>query len=388
MKKILISKSEAGRATALVENGRLLELLTDYNDESLAGNIYLGIVKKVTGGFIFLDIGQDRQAFLDTKDGRERRRFPPGKPPAKPGDSMVVQVLKDAVGNKGPNVSSSIAYTGRYIMVYESLDADKVNVSKKIVDYDEIKRLKTTARKVLSRGFSAIIRSAAMDKNEKFIENEVENLMNIWAKYSEWQTIKKPTTLWSRAGVVKTLMEVVPEDVDQIVVDDIDSYNAIKQEFASVYPDFAEKMSIHDEGEHIFTKYNIQNQIDKLSDKNVWLKSGGFIVIEQTEACVVIDVNTGKFQSKGGETAKLALNMEAAAEIAYQLRLRNLSGIIIIDFLRMLSKQDMHKLLEYLELELHKDRIPALMVGMTTLGMVEVTRKRVRKPVNSATVLN
>ena len=381
MKKILINKTDAGRATALVENDKLIELLTDYGDESLAGNIYLGIVKKVTGGFIFLDIGQERQAFLDTKDGRERRRFPPGKPPAKPGEAMVVQVLKDAVGNKGPNVSSSIAYTGRYIMVYESLDADKVNVSKKIVDYDEIKRLKATARKVISPGFSAIVRSAAEDKNEEFITHEVENLMNIWAQYSKWQNLKTPTTLWSKAGVVKTLMEVMPEDVDQIIIDDEVSYDLIKEEFTNIYPDFAKKIVKHDSAMHIFDEYFIRQQIDKLAEKNVWLKSGGFIVIEQTEACVVIDVNTGKFQSKGGETAKLALNMEAAKEIAYQLRLRNLSGIIIIDFLRMLSKQDMHKLLEYLELELHKDRIPALMVGMTTLGMVEVTRKRVRKPV-------
>jgi ribonuclease G len=380
VRKILVSRLNGGNATALVENGKLVEFLRDYGEESLTGNIYLGVVKKVTGGFIFLDIGQERQAFLDTKDSRERRNFPPGKPPAKPGDILLVQVLKDAVGNKGPNVTSSIAYTGRYIMIFESLDADKVNVSKKVECYDEIKRLKFLVQKALSPGFSAVVRSAANFKKKEYIESEIEMLMERWSDNFECRQNRAPATLWARSGLVKTLMEIAQEDIDEIVIDDMAAFSAIQKEFIALYPDFEDKLTFYDKSEGIFSAYFVKTQIDKLYEKRVWLKSGGFIVIEQTEACVVIDVNTGKFQSKGGETAKLALNLEAAAEIAYQLRLRNLSGIIIIDFLRMLSKQDMHRLLEYLELELHKDRIPALLVGMTTLGLVEITRKRVRKP--------
>ncbi|MCL2170491.1 MAG: ribonuclease E/G [Defluviitaleaceae bacterium] len=383
MKNILISTTDEGMVTALVENGKLLEFLQDFGDESLAGNIYVGMVKKVTGGFIFLDIGGERQAFLDTKDGRERRRFPPGKPPARPGDTMVVQVLKDAVGTKGPNVSSSVAYTGRYIMIFESLDADKVNVSKKIVDYDESKRLKKIAQKSLSPGFSAIIRSAAEFKSEEYIEAEIEMLMERWSKFFEWQQMAAPAALWAQSGIIKTLMEILQEDVDEIIVDNPEVFEIVQSEFTSLYPDFTEKVRLHEKPEPIFNSYFVKPQIDKINEKRVWLKSGGFIVIEQTEACVVVDVNTGKFQSKGGETAKLALNLEAATEIAYQLRLRNLSGIVIIDFLRMQSKQDTQRLLEYLEMELHKDRIPALLVGITALGLVEVTRKRVRKPVTS-----
>jgi ribonuclease G len=380
MKKILVSRSKDGNSTALVENGKLVEFLKDYGEESLAGNIYKGVVKKVTGGFIFLDIGQERQAFLDTKDSRERRNFPPGKPSAKPGDTMIVQVLKDAVGNKGPNISSSITYTGRYITVFESLDADKVNVSKKIVDYNEIKRLKQIAKKALSPGFSAIIRTAAQNKEPEEIETEIEKLMERWSQHFEGAIETAPATLWARSGLVKTLMEIIQEDVDEIIIDDIGAFMAVSQEFIALYPDFVDKISLHDKAESIFSAYFVKSQIEKLYEKRVWLKSGGFIVIEQTEVCVAIDVNTGKFHSKGGEKSKLELNIEAATEIAYQLRLRNLSGIIIIDFLRMLSKQDMHVLMEYLELELHKDRISAHVVGMTTLGLVEVTRKRVRKP--------
>ena len=381
MKKILINKSLDGVSTALVKNGKLIELLQDATEESLAGNIYLGIVKKVTNAFIFLDIGHEKQAFLDTKDSRERRLFPPGKPPAKPGDTMVVQVLKDAIGNKGPNVTSSIAYTGRYIMIYESLDNDKINCSKKIQSYDEIKRLKTLASTLLPPGFSAILRSAADGKSEDVIGAEVEMLLERQAQTLENVQTKTPTTLFAQSGIVKTMLEIVSENVDQIVVDDAAVLKQIKEEFIPLMgADFGQKLVSHQSSECIFEANFVKNQMDKLYDKRVWLKCGGFIVIEQTEACVVIDVNTGKFQSKGGEMSKLALNIEAATEIAYQLRLRNLSGIIIVDFLRMLSRQDTHKLLKFLELELYKDRISALLVGMTNLGLVELTRKRVRKP--------
>jgi len=388
LKKILISKSEYGYSTALTKDGKLLELLEDGNEESLAGNIYLGIVRKVTGGFIFLDIGHDRQAFLDTKDGRERRLFPPGRPPAKPGDIFTVQVLKDAVGNKGPNVTSSISYTGRYIMLYESLEADRVNSSKKIQDFKEAQRLKGSVRQMLSDGFSVIIRSAAEGKDEATLKAEIDVLMARWSTNLNWKHKTAPATLWSQSTIVKTLMEVVREDVDEIVIDHIGTFNRIKEEFLPVFPDFADKITIHQKEEPIFLSHFVKSQIDKIYDKRVWLKCGGFIVIEQTEACVVIDVNTGKFQSKGGEAAKLQLNMEAAKEIAYQLRLRNLSGIVIVDFLRMQSKADMHSLLKDFELELHKDRIPALLVGMTTLGLVEITRKRVRKPLERRNGIN
>lgn len=387
MKKILISKSEYGYYTALTEEGKLLELLEDENEESLAGNIYLGVVKKVTGGFVFLDIGQSRQAFLDTRDGRERHMFPPGRPTPKLGDTFIVQVLKDAVDNKGPNVTSSISYTGRYIMLYESLDIDRVNSSKKIQDFKETQRLKSYVRKLLDNGFSAIIRSAAEGKDRDTLKAEVDTLMARWNTNLSEKHKTAPATLWSQSAVVKTLMEVVRGDIDQIVIDNAETLNQIKKEFLPAFPDFADKIILHEKEESIFVSHSIKSQIDKIYDKRVWLDCGGFIIIEQTEACVVIDVNTGKFQNKGSELDKLQLNMEAAKEIAYQLRLRNLSGIIIVDFLRLKSKVEMHNLLKDFELELYKDRIPSLLVGMTTLGLVEITRKRVRKPLKRRKVI-
>ncbi|MCL2575291.1 MAG: ribonuclease E/G [Defluviitaleaceae bacterium] len=380
MKKILISKSSQGTTAVLIENGKLLELLQDTSEASLAGNIYLGVVKKLTGGFIFLDIGEDKQAFLDMRDGRERRHFPQGAPPPMLGTTMLVQVLKDAVGTKGPNVTSSVNYAGRYIMIHESLDADRINCSKKIVDYDEIKRLKRAANNALPPAFSAIVRTSAEGKSEDIIVNEIKQLLARWEADNEKQKNRAPATLWAQSTTTKTIMEMIREDIDQIIVDSLEVFNVIKSEFIPLYPDFSDKIILYTDEESIFAANFIKTQIEKLHEKRVWLRSGGFIVIEQTEACVVVDANTGKQKSKGGEAAKLALNMEAAAEIAYQLRLRNLSGIIIIDFLRLQSKAEMHKLLEFFELELHKDRIPALLVGTTTLGLVEITRKRVRKP--------
>ncbi|MCL2753191.1 MAG: ribonuclease E/G, partial [Defluviitaleaceae bacterium] len=344
MKKILIAKTSAGFNTALIEDGMLVELMQDIGEASLAGNIYLGVVRKTTGGFIFLDIGESKQVFLDMRDGRERRSFPDGKPAPMLGTTILVQVLKDAVGEKGANVTSSISYTGRYVMISESLDADKINCSKKILDYNEVKRLKNIVNTCLPLGFSAIIRTSAEGKSENDIETEIKALLARWDADQENQKKRAPAVLYHQSTIIKTLKEIVRDDIDQIVVDSHDVMNKIKSEFLPLYPDFVGKVLLHEKDESIFVSNFVKTQIDKLLDKRVWLRCGGYIVIEQTEACVVIDVNTGKQKSKGGEAAKLALNMEAAKEIAHQLRLRNLSGIVIVDFLRLQSRAEMHKL--------------------------------------------
>jgi len=265
-------------------------------------------------------------------------------------------------------------------MLHESLEADKINCSKKIVDYEEIRRLKKAANAALPLGFSAIMRTSAENKSESAIEAEIKALLARWETDQESRKKRGPAVLYQQSAIIKTLKEIMRDDIDFIVADSADIIEKIQAEFLPLYPDFEQKIQLHNSDATIFTANFVKAQIDKLLDKRVWLRCGGYIVIEQTEACVVVDVNTGKQKSKGGESAKFELNMEAATEIAYQMRLRNLSGIVIIDFLRLQSKAEMHKILEYLEQELHKDRIPALLVGMTNLGLVEITRKRMRKP--------
>jgi len=168
------------------------------------------------------------------------------------------------------------------------------------------------------------------------------------------------------------MREIAGDDIDEIVVDNAETYGVF-------LPGYAAKLRHYDEDEPIFSRFFLKTQIEKMRDKRVWLKSGAFIVIERTEACVVIDVNSGKLMSKKGNNA-LKVNMEAAKEIAYQLRLRNLSGIIIVDFIAMRSADDAQSLTEFLRTQMAMDRIPATVVGMTALGLMEMTRKRVRPP--------
>ena len=375
MRKIYVNhQREGGYLTALAENGKLVELIRDGADKnaSVSGNIYAGIVKKINAGFIFLDVGLDCQAFLDTRDHKERGLFCDDKLMVKQGDTLTVQVLRDGAGGKGPLATSNISYAGSFVVLSKSLGHDKISVSRKISDETEIVRLKAIGEKLVPAGFSAIMRSAAQNRHEDEIMDEIHTVVEKFAAHTNWQHIKGPATLLAEPPIIKTLREVADDSIDEIVVDDAATYEILSDCYGP-------KMRLYSEEEPFFSRFFLKTQIDKLRDKRVWLNSGAFIVIEQTEACVVIDVNSGKITAKKGNTA-LKVNMEAAKEIAYQLRLRNLSGIIIVDFIAMKSANDAHSLTEFLRTEIGKDRIPAVVVGMTALGLMEITRKRVRPP--------
>ena len=375
MRKIYVNRQrEGGYLTALAENGKLVELIRDSGDKnaSVSGNIYAGIVKKINTGFIFLDVGLDCQAFLDTRDHRERSLFCDGRLTVKQGGTLVVQILRDGSGGKGPLATTNISHTGRFVVLSKSLGHDKINVSRKIGDEAEVARLKAIGEKFVPAGFSAIMRSAAEDRHENEIAAEIHTVAGKFTDHANWQHIKGPAVLLAEPPIIKTLREIADENIDEIVVDDAATFELLADSYGP-------KLRLYSEEEPLFSRVFLKTQIDKLRDKRVWLKSGVFIVIEQTEACVVIDVNSGKLVAKKGNTS-LKVNMEAAKEIAYQLRLRNLSGIIIVDFIAMKSADDTHGLTEFLRTEMAKDRIPAVVVGMTALGLMEITRKRVRPP--------
>ena len=372
MKKIYVSRHEHGYLTALAENGKLLEvILDDDKNASIVGNIYAGIVKKINTGFIFLDIGLTKQAFLDTRDHRERGLFENGKLAVKHGDTLIVQILRDSTGDKGPVATSNISHVGPFVVLAKSVEHDKISISKKITDSAEAARLKAIGEKLVPTGFSAIMRSAAKNRREDEIALEI---LAVAEKFNEinGQYVKGPAALLTEPPIIKTLREIAGDDIDEIVVDDNATY--------ALLADYGPRLRFYNECQPIFERFFLKTQIDKIRDKRVWLKSGAFIVIERTEACVVIDVNSGKLTAKKGDAA-LKVNMEAAKEIAYQLRLRNLSGIIIVDFIAIKSPDDTHSLTELLRTEMAKDRIPAVVVGLTALGLMEITRKRLRPPV-------
>ena len=380
MKKILINRHNSGFYTALVDNGKLIEFIIDPTfGGSIVGNIYSGIIKKINTGFIFADIGLEKQAFIDSRDNREKGLFNGGKLTVKQGDALVVQILKDAVGEKGPVATSNISATGRFAVVSKSIEADAINFSRKL-DSDERNRLGNIFKSIMMPGFSFIIRSDAAGRNAEEISQEMTNLLSQFNERAtaRQKSVKPPAALHVTPPILKTVAEIAASDIDEILTDDAETHALLLEFFCPIFTDFKTKARLFSENDHIFDHFFIKTQIAKLNDKKVWLKSGAFIMIEKTEACVTIDVNSGKSGGKSGGDTKLKVNLEAAKEIAYQLRLRNLSGIVIIDFLHMKSKDDIESLTEFLRAELAKDRISAICVGMTALGLMEVTRKRSR----------
>jgi len=372
MKKILIDCRKDGYITALIENGKLIEVLRDNKEGSLVGNIYVGIVKKILAGFVFADIGQDKQVFFDVRDRREAGLFKDGKISVRQGDALMLQVIKDGEGDKCPNATSNIAYADKYVVLSKTIGRDQINISTKITDSEEILRLKEIGREIVPAGFSAIFRTESAGADRKEIQLEVDALLAKFEGYKSWVHMKPPAVLFAEHPVVKVLRHI-NENMDEIVVNDAQVYDILVKELCGL---FDSKIRYFESDIHIFDHFCVKTQMDKMSERKVWLKSGAYIAIERTEACVVIDVNTAKSSIKN--KGNLKINMEAAEEIAYQLRLRNLSGIIIIDFINMPSKADIHKLIQHFQSALSHDKIPSFVAGMTSLGMVEMTRKKAR----------
>jgi len=376
MKYVLIHRCAGGYVTALSENGRLVEYISDPFDGSVVGNIYKGIIKKINTGFIFVDIGLAQQVFIDTADGRERHLFAGDKLSVKQNGELIVQILKDSLGTKGPVATTNVAYSGRYIVLSKAVGDDTTTVSRKI-DTAEGQRLLDTVKPMIPSGFSAIIRTAAVGRRSDELQTEIAHLASQFDKHSEWTYAKAPSVLRQEPSILRTLRDIVTDDVDAVWTD----CHELAMQNPNLQINYYDSTQHHDQP--LFEHYFLQTQIAKLRDKRVWLNSGAFIVIEQVEACVVIDVNTGKASGKQSDATKLKVNMEAAKEIASQIRLRNLSGIIIIDFIAMKSQADIAALTDFLRQEFRKDRIPTVAVGMTQLGLMEVTRKRMRNSVNA-----
>ena len=378
MKRIIINKRNNELSAVVLENGNLVEIMQETHlDSSLLGNIYAAVVKNKTMDFIFLDIGTTKQAFLDCGDHREEGLFNDGRT-VKQGDTLIVQIIKDSVGKKGPVGTSEISLVGKFIVLLKSNKIKELKVSKKIKSQHECERLKKIGESIVPIGFSAIFRSASEGKDEILLKKDIELLLAQFEGHESWQFIKGPSAILLESPLIRILRDICAYDADEIVLDDLQMYNEVMTGFKHLFADSNTKICYYESEICILRHFSVQNQIDKLSEKHIWLKCGGYIVIEKTEACTVIDVNTGKMIGKKADSLKLRVNYEAALEIARQLRLRNISGIIIIDFISMKSQEQSSELTKYLQEILAQDRIPSVVVGMTKLGLMEVTRKRAR----------
>ena len=381
MKRILVDSLDYGARIGIVEDGVLMELIYERkNSMPIIGNVYIGKIVNVLPGMqaAFVDIGREKNAFLyygDQKDENGNIIKP------KAGEDVIVQVEKAEVGKKGAVLTKKISFPGKFIVLVPN--DNKIGISKKITDDEERQRIKDTVREFLPKGYGAIIRTDGQGKSYDVYKNEFERLISISEgimKKAEY--IKAPALLYTDAnGVERVMRDLFHDDVDEIVVNSEDDYETLRRLCEELNTDI-KKVIYHDDGTPLFSSYYVEAQAKEAFNKRVWLKSGGFLVIEQTEACVVIDVNTGKYTGKADlQKTILKTNLEAAKEIAHQLRLRNLNGMIIVDFIDMKYSQDRQLLQKTLEEAVAGDRLQTIVVGMTELGLMQMTRNKKRQSI-------
>ncbi len=379
---------------AVIENSTLSEIYYERpGEEKLSGNIYVGRVENVLPGMnaAFVDIGLDKNAFLyagdiqiDTRGEKalaDKLMSARIEKMIRPGQEIVVQVVKEPGGTKGPRISSHITIPGRLMVLLPTVPY--VGVSRKIGSDNERNRLHGIGEKLVKKyNMGLIIRTASENVSEEMIMREFESLSAIWENIScAGRHNKAPKLIHSDGSLAyRAIRDMLNEDTDEIVTDDPAVFDSLRQYAQLLAPAWTDKIRFHNGETPLFDLYRVDHHVEKASGRYVWLKSGGSIVIEETEALTVIDVNTGKFTGKKslGETI-FKINCEAAEEIMRQVRLRDIGGIIIIDFIDMENAKQKQELLEILKELSKNDRNRTNIGSITPLGLVEMTRKKVRQ---------
>ena len=371
---------------AILEGRDLVQhYVTRAGARSMVGNVYLGRVQNVLPGMeaAFIDVGKGRNAVLYAGEVNYSPEDLEGAAPRiehvlKSGNSVLVQVTKDPIGGKGARLTAQISMPGRYLVLVPN--SDITGISRRLPD-EERKRLKQTLRTIRPEGHGVIIRTAAEDADEEALAADQARLLE------EWKTIEKkgkrakaPAMLYEEPELtVRSVRDLfTDEEFRELVTDSPRVYELVTQYLAGIAPDLLSKVRLHQDKLPVFEEFHVVEQIHKGLDRKVWLPSGGYIVIDRTEAMTVIDVNTGKSVGKTNlEETVVNTNVEAAREVARQLRLRDIGGMIIIDFIDMLLEQNKRKVLDALREEMAKDKTRSQIFDISPLGLLEVTRKRV-----------
>ena len=292
----------------------------------------------------------------------------------------MVQIIKESIGSKGPKASCKISIPGRYfvLMPYDS----KINISRKILEAKERERLKKVSSSLIEDKYGVIIRTNAMGRESEELEKDLDYLIHVWEGIQEdYNRLKAPALVFTHADLImQVVRDYVSYDLEKLVVDSEKDYEYIVNLLEKIAPDLKKRVFLYERETPIFITYNIEKELARALNRKVWLNSGGYIIIDKTEALVSIDVNTGKYTGKKNlQETVFRTNLEAAKEIARQLRIRDIGGIIIIDFIDMALKEHQEKVLEVLEEELKKDKTKTALLGLTKLGLVEMTRKKVKE---------
>ncbi len=398
MKEIIVSCTKDKNTIVVVEDGNLIEKYEEYNElQGLDGNIYLGKITNILPGMqaAFVDIGNEKNAFLHIKDIIPKKSNQTGnknedlnkyniKDYVKVGMPVIVQVKKDKTDKKGAKVSTNLNIPGKFIVIIPN--SEFVTISQKIEDNNEASRLSNIVKDLNIKNYGIIIRTSARNISKQDIVKDIKEVIKIYENIKEqadrvvsnYENNKdfKSILLYDRGNLItKLILDIGYQGLDNIIVNNKDIYNDI-----SIY---LEKMNIKAnltllEKNDILDIYNLKKQIEKISNRKIWLKCGGFITIDKTEALTAIDVNTGKFTGKENiQQTVLKVNSEATIEIAKQIRARDIGGIIIIDYIDMDLKEDEEIIQKLLIENVKKDRTKTQVIGFTKLHLLEMTRKHI-----------
>ena len=396
--KILINITPEQTRVALLEsNIQLSELYIERRKEaSLVGNVYKGKVVKILPGMqsAFVDIGLEKAAFLHAADvlsgfdysifGEDLEETVPVNLPIEDmlqeGEDVFVQVSKDSIGTKGARATSYITLPGRHLVLMPGVE--HIGVSRKILNEEERTRLKDLVSELKPNNFGFIIRTVSEGCSEEELKKDIDYLMLLWDNIQKKkEKVSAPHLVYSDLDLVlRSVRDLLGHDIDTLIIDSKEEYNKIVEFVNTYFPILASKIEFHEGPEPIFDTYGIELEIPKALGKRIWLKSGGYIILDQTEALTSIDVNTGKFVGKSSlEDTIFKTNIEAVKEIAYQIRLRNLGGIIIIDFIDMEKEENRHKLFSVFQQAMSKDRAKCTILEVSELGLIQMTIKRISK---------
>ncbi len=391
MKEILINVNPSDTQVCIVEDGNLVEFWVERkNMTRLVGNIYKGRVQNVLNGMqaAFVNIGLEKNAFLYAGDtleyGEILKDVTDKKLHLKAGDNVLCQVVKEQFGSKGARITMNITLPGRGVVLMPQLDY--VGVSRKITDEKVKQELMEFAKSVKPEGYGLIFRTQSVDCSKEEIKEEISELVAKWDAIKE-SNIKKPsgTLIYKEEGVaIRAVRDMLRDDVDRIVINDRKLLEEFKVAFAALYEKKPDLFALYESKEGMHKAYGLTKQIAELLQRKVVLENGAYLIIDRTEALTVIDVNTGKYVGeKNLEQTVFETNCIAAKEIARQLRVRNIGGIVVIDFIDMDNSEHAQKVLDILRENLALDRTKTTLVGMTPLGLVELTRKKTRSMLES-----
>ena len=388
MKEIFINKENNNTTIAILEDGKLIERYEEMEKRAyLEENIYLGVVKNTLPGMqaAFVDIGTNKNTFIHLKDVLPKVDITKEKENInmnitsviKNGQKLLVQVKRDATSIKGAKVSTHISIPSKYIVLMP--ENEIITASQKLTD-EEKKRLIEIVKSVIPPNYGLIIRTSSEGKSKEEIQDDINATIKVWEKIKEKakkMQDKAPILIAEGNGFIKKMIiDLIDKNIDKIIVNDKKEFEVVN----NIINDVGEKIKIElRENEEILDTYGIKEQIEKSKQRKIYLNCGGFITIDKTEALTAIDVNSGKYTGKKDlEETILKVNKEATIEIAKQLRLRDIGGVIVIDYIDMNTEEDKKKIEELLKDELKKDRSKTQVVGFSKLNLLEMTRKHIR----------